>query len=71
MKFKIDENLPIEVSQRLQQAGHDAVTVLDRQLGGADEAGYSQISFRSRAFCTFPSAFRGKSSTKTTHRGTL
>lgn len=34
MKFKIDENLPVEVAQRLQKAGYDAVTVLEQQLGG-------------------------------------
>jgi len=34
MKFKIDENLPVEVAELLQQAGHDALTVLDQQLGG-------------------------------------
>jgi predicted nuclease of predicted toxin-antitoxin system len=34
MKFKIDENLPIDVAYRLQLEGHDAVTVGDQQLGG-------------------------------------
>lgn len=34
MKFKIDENLPIEVAELLQQAGYDAMTVLDQHLGG-------------------------------------
>ena len=34
MKLKIDENLPIEVAELLQQAGHDAMTVLDQHLGG-------------------------------------
>jgi len=34
VKFKIDENLPVEVSELLQQAGYDAMTVLDQQLGG-------------------------------------
>ncbi len=37
MKFKVDENLPIEVAELLRQAGHDAATVLEQHLsGGAD-----------------------------------
>ncbi len=38
MKFKIDENLPVEVAELLQQAGYDALTVLDQQLGGEADA---------------------------------
>ncbi len=34
MKFKIDENLPVEVAELLQQAGYDASTILDQHLGG-------------------------------------
>jgi predicted nuclease of predicted toxin-antitoxin system len=34
VEFKIDENLPSEACQLLQNAGHDAVTVLDQNLGG-------------------------------------
>ena len=34
MKFKIDENLPVEVADALRQAGHDALTVHDQQLTG-------------------------------------
>jgi predicted nuclease of predicted toxin-antitoxin system len=38
MKFKLDENLPVEASQLLHEAGHDALTVLDQKMGGkADE----------------------------------
>jgi hypothetical protein len=33
-KFKIDENLPIEVAEMLQQAGFDAAPVLGQFLGG-------------------------------------
>jgi hypothetical protein len=33
--FKVDENLPAEVADLLRAAGHDAVSVLDQQLGGA------------------------------------
>lgn len=34
MKFKVDENLPVEVAQRLREAGYDALTVLEQQMGG-------------------------------------
>jgi predicted nuclease of predicted toxin-antitoxin system len=38
MKFKLDENLPVEASALLREAGHDALTVLDQNMGGkADE----------------------------------
>jgi len=37
MRFKIDENLPIEFADLLTQAGHDAVTVFDQQLQGQDD----------------------------------
>jgi predicted nuclease of predicted toxin-antitoxin system len=35
MKFKIDENLPVETAALLQEAGYDATTVLDQKLGGS------------------------------------
>lgn len=34
MKFKTDENMPIEAAADLRQAGHDAVTVPDQKLSG-------------------------------------
>lgn len=34
MKFKIDENLPVEIAEMLRLAGHDAMTVFDEQLVG-------------------------------------
>jgi Protein of unknown function DUF82. len=37
MKFKIDENLPIEVAQLLREAGHDVYTVHDQRLVGASD----------------------------------
>ena len=37
MKFKLDENLPIEIAMLLQSAQHDAVTVVNQQLSGADD----------------------------------
>ncbi|MDH7502265.1 MAG: DUF5615 family PIN-like protein [Verrucomicrobiota bacterium] len=37
MKFKVDQNLPVELVPLLQQAGHDAATVFDQQLTGAPD----------------------------------
>ena len=34
MKFKIDENLPADIAVLLQEAGYDAMTLLDQKLGG-------------------------------------
>ena len=34
MKFKIDENLPVEVADLLRLAGHDAMTVREQHLVG-------------------------------------
>jgi len=38
LKFKVDENLPIEVASLLTDAKHDAVTVTDQGVGGASDA---------------------------------
>jgi predicted nuclease of predicted toxin-antitoxin system len=38
MRFKIDENLPLEVAQLLQAAHFDAVTVLDQGLQGRPDS---------------------------------
>jgi predicted nuclease of predicted toxin-antitoxin system len=37
MRFKIDQNLPAEFVSILAQAGHDAVTVWNQNLGGAPD----------------------------------
>ena len=34
MKFKIDENLPVEAAELLRDAGHDAHTVGEESLTG-------------------------------------
>ena len=34
MKFKTDENLPVEAAEDLRQAGHDALTVAEQHLAG-------------------------------------
>ena len=38
MKVKVDENLPTEVADLLNAAGHDALTVGDQGVGGAHDA---------------------------------
>ncbi len=37
MKFKVDENLPVECTQVLCRAGFDAVTAAEQKLSGADD----------------------------------
>ena len=43
MKFKIDENLPDELSQLLLAAGWDSLTVVEQQLGGAQDPQLAQV----------------------------
>lgn len=44
MKFKIDENLPIELIEELRVAGFEAATVHDQQLVGGSDLALSEIS---------------------------
>jgi predicted nuclease of predicted toxin-antitoxin system len=43
MKFKVDENLPVEVAELLRDFGYDATTVLEQQLGGASDKNVAAI----------------------------
>jgi predicted nuclease of predicted toxin-antitoxin system len=43
MKFKIDENLPIEVADVLDLDGHDALTVSDQQMEGVDDGKIASV----------------------------
>ena len=43
MRFKVDENLPVEAAKLLCQAGHDAVTVLQQHLSGSADAHVAQF----------------------------
>jgi len=43
MRFKLDENLPVEVAELLAGAGHDAHTVNQEGLCGAPDATISSI----------------------------
>jgi len=58
MKFKVDEHLPIELADLLNQAGPDAVTVHDEKLGGAKDEELAPVCQREgRAFLTFDLGF--------------
>ena len=48
MKFKIDENLPVDVAELLRQEDHDATTVLEEDLGGGADADIASICQRER-----------------------
>ena len=37
MKFKIDENLPVEMADMLKSASHDAVSVTDQGMKGVND----------------------------------
>lgn len=43
MRFKIDENLPVEVADILQQAGHEAETVRAENLVGVNDQHLSAV----------------------------
>lgn len=43
MRFKLDENLPVEATQILRAAGHDATSVVDQNLQGTSDAALDQI----------------------------
>ncbi len=46
MRFKIDENLPVEVALRLRAAGHDATTVTDQDMVGEPDTTLSEACRR-------------------------
>src|SRR5437016_11834266 len=43
MKFKTDENMPVEAAEDLRQAGHDAVTVADQHLVGQPDVRVADV----------------------------
>jgi predicted nuclease of predicted toxin-antitoxin system len=43
MKFKIDENMPVDVAEDLRQAGHEAMTVADQQLAGQPDVRVAEV----------------------------
>ncbi len=46
MRFKLDENLPSEMAALFAEAGHDAVTILEQQLGGAQDSSIALVCLR-------------------------
>ena len=58
MKFKVDENLPIEVVRLLENNGHDAQTVLGQNLGGEPDSRIAQVCKKEkRALITLDTDF--------------
>jgi predicted nuclease of predicted toxin-antitoxin system len=43
MKFKIDENLPLEVAGLLRDSGYDSATVFEQNLTGTSDTGLAAI----------------------------
>jgi len=73
MRFKLDENLPVEAADVLREAGHDALTVLDQQLGGqADEKIIGVCAREKRALITLDLDFSDiKTYPPSSHQGIL
>jgi predicted nuclease of predicted toxin-antitoxin system len=46
MQFKLDENLPVDAAQLLINAGHDALTVLDQNMGGRPDPDVAEVCQR-------------------------
>jgi len=52
MRFKVDEDLPVEVAGELRAAGHDAATVAQENVGGASDAQVAgHVGARLRSSC--------------------
>jgi predicted nuclease of predicted toxin-antitoxin system len=43
MRFKVDENLPVQVVDLLRDAGHDALSVLDQGLRGRPDEPIAKV----------------------------
>ena len=43
MRFKLDENLPLQLKGLFTESGHDAVTVLDEGMGGATDSDVASV----------------------------
>ena len=44
MRFKVDENLPVQCIDQLRNAGHDALSVHDQGLSGAADPRIAEVS---------------------------
>ena len=58
MRFKIDENLPLDVARLLNSSGHEAKTVISQNLSGSTDQSLVKVcQSESRAFITFDGDF--------------
>lgn len=58
MKFKVDENLPIEVAQLLREAGHNVFSVYEQGLVGAKDHVLAEVcQSEDRALVTLDTHF--------------
>ena len=58
VRFKLDENLPVELADVFRADGHDAVTVLDQNLKGAKDSDLASACKREgRAIVTLDTDF--------------
>lgn len=58
MRFKLDENLPVDLAEVFREAGHDAVTVLDQHLVGARDSDLASVCRdEGRGIVTFDTDF--------------
>lgn len=58
MRFKLDENLPVDVADMFREARHDALTVLDQDLMGARDSDIAAVCMReARVLVTFDTDF--------------
>jgi len=48
MKFKVDENLPVDIANILNQTGHEADTVHSEGITGTDDLNISKICLREK-----------------------
>ena len=45
MRFKLDENLPIQFKRLFTESGHDAATVIDEGIGGVTDSELASVCF--------------------------
>jgi len=58
VKFKIDENLPVEAAGLLRGAGHDALTVHDQDIKGISDSALATLTANEhRAVITLDAGF--------------
>jgi predicted nuclease of predicted toxin-antitoxin system len=58
VRFKIDENLPEELSQLFRKAGWDSLSVVDQQLSGAQDPRLAEVCrAEQRILVTFDRGF--------------